>query len=159
MQLKRSHNGKQKLFVRRLAFLMSICYLLNPLHVQISDVLHALTHGVQTTDQLISHSSVASKDQSKVHHYHDHTTPKDHDHGLIDFITTLFENSHDTELPFEGTAADTLVDNHTYTSTYIFKKLNCDWADVKSVPCQRSTLKGYSDLWLPPPIDQLTPNS
>lgn len=134
------------------ALFMAIMYLVHPLHDQIGKGLHTLSHSIQTTGGVLSHSN--STISSKEHRVHDHRTSKvNHQHQLLDFMTTFLDaasGSSDSER--KSMVKNNNLDKHLLTTSDVKQKRSISVDLDPSFPERpQSTLKGCSDPIYPPP--------
>ncbi|MGI9553220.1 MAG: hypothetical protein ACR2MT_18580 [Aurantibacter sp.] len=121
-------------FVRRMALIMSICYVMNLLQYQVLPVLHSISHVLEAPTDLIAHNSLSAIEH-EIHEKRDHGTWQTiHQHEIIDLIDSIFEastekNSSDetllTELKFHK-----YIDIRRYQKKKVFKaeKTSLFWA-------------------------------
>ena len=104
--------GLKPLFIKKMALLMSICYLMNPLQQQINTVLHELSHGLELPNYVMTHE-IDSKDAFETHvddsHYDNAFT---HKHTLVDFINTIFQASNDNNNSNDSQHTEITWDKH-----------------------------------------------
>lgn len=95
--------GLKPKFIKQMAILMSICYLMTPLQHQITTVLHELAHGFEMPDSILSHNS-QSHNFIEIHDQHEHKNYIiEHEHpilNLVDLVLDASKESHNSdELP------------------------------------------------------------
>lgn len=91
--------GLKPLFIKRLALLMSICYLVNPLQPQIKTIFHTVSHAIEVPNFVMSHNSNSLNNEFHGHQEH-RTHTMQHDHSimdLIDSVFTAFNENNDSE--------------------------------------------------------------
>lgn len=104
--------GLKPQYIKQLALLMSICYLLNPLQHQINTVLHELSHGLEMPSSLLSHETPLDT-SSKVHESHDHSEHVDeHEHLIVGFLNTIFEASNQDDASGNSQLVEIKWDKH-----------------------------------------------
>lgn len=84
-------------FIKQMALLMSICYLLNPLQNQINMVLHEISHGLELPNSVLSHKAHLTETTYDNHVIHAHDNSyfeHEHEHPLVDFVNSIFEASN-----------------------------------------------------------------
>lgn len=81
--------------VKLLAMTMSVCYLANPLHRQIKELLHELSHGLELPNHVLSHENTTDMTFVKDDHHSHSKSITSHTHHLIDFLDTLFKASNE----------------------------------------------------------------
>ena len=85
--------GLKPKFIKQMALLMSICYLMTPLQNQITSVLHELSHSLEMPNSVLSHKS-NEHSFIKIHEPHEHETQNSsHEHPLIDLVDFVFDSS------------------------------------------------------------------
>ncbi len=110
--------GLKPLLIKRLAMLIGICYLLNPLHDQLNDVLHAISHGIEMPNNIIEHNSaVLSNDHHHDQHLHE-ALSENHEHVVLTTIDLFFGTSDDHEGSNENIPVQLKIDKHITSSTY-----------------------------------------
>ena len=110
--------GLKPLLVKRVAMLIGICYLLNPLHNQLNDVLHVISHGIEMPDNIIEHDSPVLSD----HHLHDQrehvSSIENHEHPLMKTVDLIFGTSSDHDGSKENIPGQVKIDKHLTCSSY-----------------------------------------
>lgn len=85
--------GLKPKFIKQMALLMSICYLMTPLQNQITSVLHELSHGLEMPNSVLSHKA-NEHSFIEIHNPHEHKTQNSsHEHPLIDLVDLVFDSS------------------------------------------------------------------
>lgn len=114
--MERKHKkGLKPLIIKQVAMLMGVCYLLNPLHQQCSDLLHALTHGLEIPSVILTHDSV-SKTHKNVHVYQEHRIAKEeHLHSFITFFNTIFKKANTDSDQNDSSITHYKIDKHFLT--------------------------------------------
>jgi hypothetical protein len=112
--IKNAQKGLKPLVFKVLIITMSICYVFGPAHIQISNVLHTISHNLKVPSFVIQHDK---KDfiNYQVHsslHYESDSHKFDHRHEVIDFIDVIFN------------AASNEGDNHQGESSVFEIKIN-----------------------------------
>lgn len=91
---------------------MSICYLINPLQVQVYTILHEISHGIELPSYVMTHET-NSKGIIETHMDHSHDMEAiDHEHNLIDFVNTIFQESNESNDSNDSQLTDTKWDKH-----------------------------------------------
>ena len=101
--------GLKPLLIQRIAMFMAICYLLNPLHQQITLVLHEISHSLEIPDYVMSHNT------NSHHEYETHDYSMDeieHDHNLIDLLASVLEASNDKDDSENSNVVKVKIDKH-----------------------------------------------
>lgn len=110
--------GLKPILIKRLAMFIGVCYLLNPLHDQLNDVLHVISHGIEIPDYIIEHPSPEVSE----HHFDDHHQHKalseNHEHLLIKTIDFIFATSNDHEGSNEKVPGQLKIDKHITSFSY-----------------------------------------
>ncbi|MEP3209522.1 MAG: hypothetical protein ABJN95_10055 [Maribacter sp.] len=113
--------GLKPLIVQRLALLIGICYLMNPLHQQINSVFHEVSHALETPDYIMSHKSATLAHESHSHNDYQIDTLQ-HEHLLIDFIDSLFAASDENDGSDDSVLTQIKIDKHITTYQYHLQK-------------------------------------
>ena len=104
-------NGLKPIFIQRLALLIGICYLLNPLQQQMNTLLHAVSHGLTSPNYVMAHD--LDSETNKSHGHYDH--PADvvqHSHSLIDVIDAIFTASNESGKSEDSALIEIKIDKH-----------------------------------------------
>lgn len=148
--------GLKPQFIKHLALLMSLCYLLNPLQNQINTILHGISHGLEAPSSLLSHK-VGSKTSSEVHENHSHDDRNiEHEHPIVDLIDSIFEASNQNDDSDHSQLIEIKWDKHinTFHFTSIIK------FEIKIVkgyfPLTEKLKKGYSKRLEEPPQNSIS---
>jgi len=85
--------GLKPKFIKQIALLMSICYLINPLQNQIIEVLHSLSHSLEIPSSIFTHENKSiTAFESHESHSHDNRV-SEHEHELIDLVDLILDGS------------------------------------------------------------------
>lgn len=116
--LKGFTKGFKPLFIQRLALLIGICYLMNPLQQQIKTIFHTISHAIEVPNSVMGHNSNSVNDQ--LHGHYDHQIDeKQHDHSLIDIIDSVLTASNESNDSEESILIESKIDKHI--TTYQFE--------------------------------------
>lgn len=111
--------GLKPLLIKRLALLMGICYLVNPLHQQINSVFHNVSHALEIPDYIMSH------DSNYEHESYGHTDYQignlNHDHEIVDFIDSVFDASDEDGGSEDSMLTEIKIDKHITTYQFQFQ--------------------------------------
>lgn len=89
--------GYKPQFIKQMAMLMSICYLMSPLQHEISSGLHGFFHSLDMPSFILSHTD-HNQNSIEVHPQHDHENQSDvHEHPFIDLVATVFEAAKENQ--------------------------------------------------------------
>lgn len=113
--------GLKPLIVQRLALLIGICYLMNPLHQQIKSVFHEVSHALETPDYIMSHNASTLDYESHSHNDYQIDTLR-HEHQLIDFIDALFAASEENDGSEDSVLTQIKIDKHIATYQFHLQK-------------------------------------
>ena len=117
---KRFTKGLRPIFAKRLALLMGICYMMNPLYEPINFALHEISHLI---DSLNHHESLNSQSHYKSHNHKDHQLDTlQHEHTLVDIIYSIFETSNENNSNKDSILTEIKIDKHITTYRYQFEK-------------------------------------
>lgn len=140
------------ILVKWIAVLMGICYLMAPLHQQIGTVLHSVSHFFEMPGHIMSHDSFLDHDSFKKHKHMEHEIGgTDHDHGIIDFLDSIFKASNDEDDSQDALTTKIKIDKHYVETQYLGQKhfdLNQS-NDFSEIVCKYSD--GYSNELYDPP--------
>ena len=81
--------------IKCLVFCLGICYMVNPLHQGIFNIMHDVSHIIVPQDDLMSTSH--DHPEEEFHEYHDHDQMKTHSHKTINLLATLIFTVTDFE--------------------------------------------------------------
>lgn len=87
--------GLKPLFIQRLALLVGICYLMNPLQQEIKSAFHTISHALEVPNSVIGHHSNSENDINHGHFEHE-TADIQHDHSFIDLLDSVFLASNES---------------------------------------------------------------
>lgn len=100
---------------------MGVCYLMNPLHHQISYIVHGISYILESPNNVLSHRTIAYTQQIP-HEQHDHHSTKiDYENGLINIIDSLFDNTKNKHASNKSNGNDLRFDKHFITTCYPIK--------------------------------------
>lgn len=125
--------GIKPLFIKRLALLMSICYLMNPLQQQIKSAFHAISHAIEVPTSVMGHNSNSEIDEIHGNHKHQKNA-NHHDHSLIDLIDSVLTASKESNDSEDSMIVVVKIDKHINTYQYrlfensTLEELNIFWA-------------------------------
>ena len=77
-----------------LVFCLGFCYLVNPLHQSILNIIHHVSHIIVPHDDTFS---TVDNQEEKFHEYQDHDHMKSHSHKTINLLATLINTVTDFE--------------------------------------------------------------
>jgi hypothetical protein len=104
----------KKYIIKVVAVIVSFMYLLTPIHSEVIDALHSLSHGFLSKPTFVlSHGSQINLEQRL-----DNVSMLSHDHKIIDFIDNIFTNkkqSKGSEIPIFNNIK---IDKHVCSSKY-----------------------------------------
>lgn len=123
------------LLVKRIALLMSICYLINPLHVPLNVILHELVSSLESANKVIGHQAVLEGLETIDFTSHDHEMMEiKSGHNLIDFVNKIFENSDNNKNSDESVPDRLKIDKHLTTSIQLIThKINITLSLIRSM--------------------------
>lgn len=144
--------GFKPKFIKQMALLMSICYLMNPLQQQINTVLHNISHGLELPNSVLSHKANSTTEAQEIHVAHEHDrTAAEHEHLLIDFIASIFEASNQENDSDNSQLVEVKWDKHISVyqfklpDSFVFNMNTCFYSLEKRLK------KGYSKKRKEPP--------
>lgn len=139
-----------------MALFMGICYLANPLHQQIGNVFHEISHVLESPEALASHPNSGHHDLE----VHDHANYKagahrlastDHRHDLLDLIDAIFDAS-DAQNSDEQTVLILIKwDKHISSQHYVLRHLFPLTTSHNPSMVERKVKKGFLILPKEPP--------
>lgn len=110
--------GLKPKFIKQMALLMSICYVLNLLQFQISPALHSISHILEAPENMISHHSESSSEY-EMHLHGDHNALQEaHEHEIIDLLDSILESSKDQNNSDETLLSELKFDKHIRIEIY-----------------------------------------
>jgi len=137
--------------VKFLAIVISIVYLLMPIHKEVKSALHSMSHYVQMPDVIMSHNHNENQNYK-----FKESTLAHHEHQIIDLLDGIFDSdsngSEDNQR--ESTTIEFKINKHITSNKYAFVFQNTDQIDtpvfwITNVFSQ----KGYLDqLYRPPKV-------
>lgn len=111
------------ILIKGMAVLMGVCYLVAPLHQQIGTVLHSVSHFFEMPGHVMSHDSFLAHDSFKEHpHIAHEKRANDHDHGVLDFLDSIFEASNDEDDSQDGLTPQIKIDKHFVVTKHLVEK-------------------------------------
>ncbi|MGJ8736184.1 hypothetical protein [Zobellia laminariae] len=160
MQRKKEHSGTSTRpeLIKYLALVIALCYVLNPLHHQISTVFHEFSHALEMPDTVIGHDSFSNNEN--IHHAHEHVTEADnHEHKLIKIIDSIFDASNTNESSEDMLLADFKFGKHITTDYWLYNHIFhvSLLQNFKSV--ENSLKLGHSTILEKPPRQAALPSS
>lgn len=114
--------GLKPLFIKRLAMLIGICYLLNPLQKQISFVFHEISHAFEMPDYIMSHNSNSSYEHKVSEHLDSRIGDVNHDHEIVDFIDSAFAASNNHDGSEDSLLNEVKIDKHITSYQFQLQK-------------------------------------
>ena len=109
--------GLKPLFLQRLALVIGICYLMNPLQPQIKSIFHTISHAIEMPNSVIGHDSNSENDEIHGHFEHE-IADLQHDHTLIDLLDTVLTASNETKDADDSIPIEIKIDKHITTCKY-----------------------------------------
>jgi len=110
--------GLKPLLIKRLALLMGICYLINPLHEEINIIAHAISHTLTTPSYVMTHNSNQYHETASHGHQDYHMDYVNQNHLLADIIDYVFEVLDDSNEPDDTLLTKTKIDKHIRTYAF-----------------------------------------
>ncbi len=144
MKARFVHKWVKPMFIKQIAMLMCICYLLNPMYHQVNNLLHTISHGLEIPDVVLSHQARASDAHNYSHGYHEHGISEvQHKHSFIDFVNAIFEALNTEDQSSDTSIKDKKIDKHIATQQYHLHKLITINVDVVFWEFVRKSHVGY----------------
>ena len=149
---RQTKKGLKPFFIKYMALLMGICYLVTPFHKQIASVFHEISHLIEMpetiprhpvpdarinhTDLAHSHAMVTVDDhgQGEEHHV---LAADDHEHGILALMVSIFDASEEHGTSDDSVPVPTKFDKHLASLEYVL-----------SVPQHPSTRDGIADSYV-----------
>lgn len=149
---KKSQKGFKPLILRTIAILIGICYLVHPLHQQISNVLHSVSHTMALSQPILSHD-YQSTGIDETHGQDGHEIASvDHHHDFLDFVGELFDTSDTSdEYPGKTQKRDTKMSKHVLARFELVLPQDVLQKNRISVQLEQELLNGYESEFYPPP--------
>ncbi len=103
----------RSLFLRRIAVLISICYLLGPLHQPMNTFLHFVSHQLEAPAHILSHENDLANHGVNDDEAHGMLVNQEtHDHQIIDLLESFLKTSN-SEQPIEDSFISKVqIDKH-----------------------------------------------
>ena len=103
--------GLEPPVVKAIIVTMSLLYILSPLHMEISKLVHSISHAIEMPDTVLSHQNKTAF--IKTHNSFEHESVNvNHDHEILDFLETILEETN-TKSEFPNTLSKPKnVDKH-----------------------------------------------
>jgi len=100
-------------WTKRLALVMSVLYLVNPLHQPLNFILHEFLEVFESTNKVIGYETNFRVDQviNQTDHGHEVMQLKSA-HNIIDFVSQVLETSSEDDLPHHNNLEDLKIDKH-----------------------------------------------
>ncbi|MEP3835998.1 MAG: hypothetical protein ABJM36_00020 [Algibacter sp.] len=140
-----------KSFIIKIAVIaISLCYVFGPSHHVVSQLLHSLSHGIESSRLFLTHSS---------HHHHNHHTHTEtektevHSHEIIEVIDKVLEGSNSENDSKKSEIVNFKLDKHLEVNTN-FRIQNLDWslkAQSVFIFKVQNVHKGYINSLIEPP--------
>ena len=155
--MKRTHKNNRKeirlQLVQCWAVLMAVCYVLSPLHNQVGDLMHMISHELESPEYVIAHAD-QGEHNFEVHLEHKVQTASQHEHAVISFVKSFLESSGSTD-PFHTDQKQLKLDIDKHLNEYS-SSMRLILMDKKKEPIYTKVLelhKGYlSTIYIPPRI-------
>lgn len=146
--------SKCRLSSKIIIVLMSLLYLLGPLHVEVNSLLHTITHTIEKPDTVLAHQKRTGIVNAHKSIKHKNATLK-HDHKIIDLVDDILEGAEkDSESP-EKQEISLKVDKHIRIQTNIAKDeeiLICSQKSSLWKTIKNKIEKGYKNDPIKPPL-------
>ena len=117
--------GLKPIVLKYMALLMGICYLANPVHNQIENVMHEISHVLQSPQNIVSHA--IQGEHIHGHGFHQHgehrLTKTEHQHKILDLIGTVFDASDSDNSENETPMTVTKCDKHISSQLVILPRI------------------------------------
>ena len=155
--MKRKENSIRSLVIVIAALFMSAFYVVGPLHEQISDWTHSLSHNIE---KLNVHASPKSQEDTHRHTDHDYNNHKKesvaHGHGIIKLFDSFFDSTNQESSSNEDSLWTNIkIDKHlvTYSQHLNFEDLKISYVEVR---CHNDTSPkdGYLKKMVKPPANK-----
>lgn len=92
---------------------MSMCYVLGPLHKDISNLLHIVSHQLEMENSGVAHASLEHTNHDQLHHFNS-VSENHHSHKILDVLNHILEASN----------TETNTDNDTENHEKLIKKID-----------------------------------
>ena len=153
--LKIVNKASKKSLIQCVAVFMAVCYTLSPLHNQIGEFLHHITHELEAPDYVLGHEK--GKEEERSFHTHKDmgaiSVASDHDHAIIDFVETLLEGSNQQDqFPDEKVPSSLKIDKHFCKEGFDFASNSLVKANSNTFYLSEKLHNGFSRIFCPPPI-------
>jgi len=148
MSKKKKHTIKSYI-VTIVAVSISMLYVMNPIHEQISDVWHNILHAMEAPTYLLSHEE---NNANEVHHFHEHNLSiNNHKHEVIDFISSIFEASDNNDSSDDSFTLEIKIDKHLISEYVFFQNIALISIHQNFDGLIKKPFQGYKDTEYIPP--------
>ncbi|TMM53770.1 hypothetical protein FEE95_17885 [Maribacter algarum] len=114
--------GLKPFLIKRLALLIGLCYLLNPMQKQISIIFHEVSHALEIPNYVMSHSPNSSYDHQSYDHIDYHVDDITHEHILVDFFDSVFKAFDENDGAEDSLFTQNKIDKHITTYQFHIQK-------------------------------------
>jgi len=136
--------------IKTISVCIGLLYLVQPLHQQINDIIHEVSHQLSAPDNLIAHDKI----NHHLNDFHQHAKKEafKHDHRFLSFINIFLKH-----LDFSDTTNDSLHQKnlklkHFYVVyQYIFKPVLAEYHEPHLAFLDSKTSKGFFIKSIDPP--------
>ncbi|WP_209399743.1 hypothetical protein [Pseudozobellia sp. WGM2] len=139
----------KSLLIKYSALFISICYLAAPLHNEIGNLFHDVSHFFEAPITVLNHKGYSSHSHV-VHSHHEHThASTEHKHSIIDFVNSLFDaDSTNEEAPISKFVK---LDKHLTFDEIVFHNSFIPAPVICFAIVEEKIKKGYFIILLEPP--------
>ncbi|NNE76209.1 MAG: hypothetical protein HKN31_03965 [Pricia sp.] len=134
-----------------MALFISICYLANPLHNEITTIFHEVAHIFELPESTLSHSDITNQSITD-HHYHEHTYKvENHEHQLIALLNSIFDASDKDNPSDDSLLVDISYDKHVSYPSYFSKKIISIKSKSNYFQTEQTIIAGHLEVLKEPP--------
>jgi len=143
--------GLKLILIQRLALLIGICYLLNPLNHEIKVLIHGVSHALKAPSYIISHDLNSAHEHGSYSYADYHIDDLNHNHVLVDLIDSVLKAFDENNQSEDSFLMKIKIDKHITTCQYQIQKSFEIEIMQKFWPSQEKSKLGYQKCFKEPP--------
>lgn len=133
--------------------IISILYLVQPMHRQINHTLHSLSHILELPDQVIGHKDQLVDSHATHHYLHDHAiSVTKHEHHIIDFVIDMLASDKEKQDQNKPAVDFLEMDKHLGSDRFLLEYIVESSLEHKPPHKAQSPCSGYLFFLLKPPL-------
>jgi len=118
----KNQNSIKQFIIRAMALTITLCYIFGPLHVQVSNILHTISHNFNAPTYVLQHD--ADHNNEYIKHLNSGTALTNHQpthqHQFLELLETIFNANGNNNNEGETTLNDFKIKKHIVLDTYAF---------------------------------------